>query len=211
MTRTACYIDGFNLYHAIEALEKPHLKWLNLHGLATSFLRRGDHLEQVVYFTAIMVWNQEKSRRHREYISALRAVGVEVILSKFQSSGKHCIRFDRYCSFREEKQTDVAFSSRILCDCLRDSVDRVVIVTADSDQVPTVAAIRGLIPKVQVSLACPPGRLRIARELGDVAHDFREISPGRLEQFLLPRNVRDARGRVAARCPALYNHPDPTS
>ena len=26
--RVACYIDGFNLYHAIDDLDKPHLKWL---------------------------------------------------------------------------------------------------------------------------------------------------------------------------------------
>ncbi len=28
MTRIIAYIDGFNLYHAIDSLGKPHLKWL---------------------------------------------------------------------------------------------------------------------------------------------------------------------------------------
>ena len=28
--RAAFYIDGFNLYHAIDRMGQPHLKWLNL-------------------------------------------------------------------------------------------------------------------------------------------------------------------------------------
>ena len=34
--RVACYVDGFNLYHAIDDLRKPHLKWVNLWALAES-------------------------------------------------------------------------------------------------------------------------------------------------------------------------------
>ena len=28
--RVSVYIDGFNLYHAIDALNENHLKWLDL-------------------------------------------------------------------------------------------------------------------------------------------------------------------------------------
>jgi hypothetical protein len=31
--RAAFYFDGFNLYHALDALRQAHLKWLSLHGL----------------------------------------------------------------------------------------------------------------------------------------------------------------------------------
>ena len=48
--RTACYIDGFNLYHAVEALGDPTLKWTNLAGLARSYMREGDHLVRTVFF-----------------------------------------------------------------------------------------------------------------------------------------------------------------
>ena len=34
MTRVACYVDGFNLYHAINDLNKPHLKWLDIRAVA---------------------------------------------------------------------------------------------------------------------------------------------------------------------------------
>src|SRR5829696_9188995 len=39
MSKVACYIDGFNLYHSIDELRKPHLKWVNLWALAESFVR----------------------------------------------------------------------------------------------------------------------------------------------------------------------------
>ena len=31
--RVVCFIDGFNLYHAIVRLGEPHLKWLDLRRL----------------------------------------------------------------------------------------------------------------------------------------------------------------------------------
>ncbi|MEI9904239.1 MAG: hypothetical protein WDN06_09830 [Asticcacaulis sp.] len=31
--RAAFYFDGFNLYHAVDAIKRPYLKWLNLKAL----------------------------------------------------------------------------------------------------------------------------------------------------------------------------------
>jgi hypothetical protein len=45
--RVACYIDGFNLYHAIDDLDKPHLKWLDVCALAKSLCRVGEDLVKV--------------------------------------------------------------------------------------------------------------------------------------------------------------------
>lgn len=206
---TSLYVDGFNLYHAIDALGVPHLKWVNLKALAATFLRPGDSIHEVVYFSALMTWDQGKQARHKEYIAALESVGVVPIMSAFQATTKHCQRHDRYCAFKEEKQTDVAFAVRVLADALSNGVERAILLTADSDQAPMVGAVRRFAPNVEVSLACPPGRLVIARALTGIVHDFREVRRGRIEQCLFPRNVRDAAGRVVARCPARYGHPRP--
>ncbi len=49
--RVRCYIDGFNLYHAIQDLGKPHLKWVDLMALGEVFLmRRSQRLDAVFYF-----------------------------------------------------------------------------------------------------------------------------------------------------------------
>ena len=39
MLRVTVYVDGFNLYHAIEALADPILKWTDLRSLAQSYLK----------------------------------------------------------------------------------------------------------------------------------------------------------------------------
>ncbi len=112
MATVAFYVDGFNLYHAINELDKPHLKWLSLADLANSFLSPGDTLSTVSYFTAYMHWDAEKSRRHREYVKALKATGVEVTESRFAKASTYCFRHAHYCKNYEEKQTDVAASPK---------------------------------------------------------------------------------------------------
>jgi hypothetical protein len=77
MARVSCYVDGFNLYHAIDELGRHELKWLNLRRVAQSVCGHGDELAGVSYFTAIQSFDQEKNARHREYIRALEANDVD--------------------------------------------------------------------------------------------------------------------------------------
>lgn len=202
MGRVACYIDGFNMYHALEALDKPRLKWLNLKKLSESFLRQGDELVAVCYFTAIHTFDAGKCQKHRRYIDALRAVGVEVVISKFQSVDKFCRKMERSCPFLEEKQTDVAFATRIVVDAMEHFMERAVIVTADCDHVPMVRTVADKRPTIELTLAPPPGRMAHARELGELIPDRREINTGRLEKCLFQRTVYKQDGKVAANCPA---------
>lgn len=204
MSQVACYVDGFNLYHAINELARPELKWLNLRALAASFLEKHDVLVSVVYFTALMKWDPGKIRRHRQYITALEASNVEVIESKFQKNNRFCKGFTRYCDFYDEKQTDVAFAVRVFRDIQLGIVDRAILVTADSDHVPLVSTVRDAFPLVSIDIAAPPKRMRRARELCNEASRFYEISEGRLRTCLLLRNVADAAGHVVASCPADY-------
>lgn len=204
---TAFYIDGFNLYHAIDALKKPHLKWLNLKQLAASFLRQGEQVHSVTYFTALMNHSPEKSQRHRRYLGCLEAYGVDVIQSKFLNSSKYCRRSDRYCDFYEEKQTDVSLAIRAVTDVVSDAITRVVIVTSDSDQVPVVRHIKAAHPSKLVAVVAPPGRRTVARELSQIADEFFEITEGRLAASLLPRKVVNAKGQTFS-MPAKYLPPE---
>jgi len=63
---------------------------------------------------------------------------------------------------------------------MHDRVDRGVLVTADSDQVPLVLAVKANFPEKRISLAAPPGPGDSARELGSVVHDRTPIHAGRL-------------------------------
>ena len=204
MKKTSFYIDGFNLYHAIDELGNEKLKWLNLNELAKTIIRRDEEIDSVNYFTSQMVWMKKKVQRHKEYLNALESVKVTCIISRFQTSRKYCKTNQTYCKFHEEKQTDVAFATKVITDAINKSIDRVVLITADSDQIPTIEVLRSLKPDLEVSIYTPPDRLNSARELNKHAHNFDEIKSGRLEKCLFPRNIKDKLGKVLAVAPKKY-------
>src|SRR5215217_4061939 len=105
------YVDGFNLYHAIEALDDHRLKWINLKELGRSFVKPGEELNRVIFFTAVLTWNKDKQQRHKIFIAAQKAIGVDVVESNFRKMSRHCRIMDRYCARHEEKQTDVAIAA----------------------------------------------------------------------------------------------------
>lgn len=202
--RTACYIDGFNLYHAIDALNDPSLKWTDLRSLAGSYVRDGDSLERVAFFTALNTWDAGKRGRHVNYINALEATGVDVIKSNFDRVNKWCYTHERWCKLREEKQTDVSIAIEMLSDCYSNAIERVLLITSDSDQVPAVKAIRARFESVVVLLVAPPKRLTVARELGKTCSGITELTAGKIRQHPMPIDVRDKRGRLVASRPAAY-------
>ena len=204
MQKVSFFIDGFNLYHAIDALDKDHLKWLDMHKLAKSFLRNGESIERVVYFTAYMQWNREKKQRHEKFIKGLVSAGVECEISKFSRTSRRCEVGNRNCKTYTEKQTDVSLAVRMLSSAITDGISRLVLVTSDSDQVPTIKAIKNLAPGVSITVAAPPNRNKQSRELRDAADQFAEITAGRLEQCLFPRNIIDGSGNLIAVSPSKY-------
>lgn len=202
--RTGFYFDGFNLYHAIDALGDDSLKWLNLKSLAESYLRADDVDVKVSFFTALNSWEPNKRKRHVAYVTALESFGVTVHLSSFDKVSKYCHRHDRWCQMREEKQTDVALGVAMFADCYQLGLERVVLFTADSDQIPSVRAIKQAFPDTELFLVAPPKRLSIARQLGETCDGIAELSAGRIRQHQLPDVIKDGRGRLIAQRPALY-------
>jgi len=202
--RVAAYIDGFNLYHAIERLEEPLLKWCNMWSLAESYVHGEDTLERVTFYTAYNTWDADKRRRHINYVNALESLGVRVVRSKFSRTQKKCARYDRNCKFFEEKQTDVAIATDMLSDCYEHAIERSLLLSADSDQIPAVQHILRRFPHNRIHMIAPPGRLSEARDLSAACSTFAELTPGRLRQHVLPHEIRDDRGRLVASCPARY-------
>jgi uncharacterized LabA/DUF88 family protein len=196
------YIDGFNLYHAIEKIGDPRLKWLNMLTLARGLVREGETFDRVHFFTAVWPFEMRKQKRHENYIAALEAYGVEVHRGKFSKPRRWCEKHERNCPFREEKQTDVAIAVQMLTDAADGVEQRQILVTADSDQIPTAKAL-SVIPQVSLTLAYPPGRSGEARELGNLVPDRLELAPQRLLTCLLPRTVR-LDGKVVATMPSVY-------
>ena len=204
MVKLKMYIDGFNLYHAIVALNQPSLKWLNPIKLAESFLNKGEELRGVHFFTSIATDDGAKYKRHMNYLRAIQGVGVITHEGNFIRVDRVCQKMARRCSFKEEKRTDVSIAVKMLADAYADAYDRLILVTADSDQVPTIEHLKERFPEKHVTVAVPPERLNIARELCAAADRHAELKASRLQACALPRNVYRGDGKFVATMPALY-------
>jgi uncharacterized LabA/DUF88 family protein len=207
MSRVGCYVDGFNLYHAVHDLRKPHLKWLDLWALAQSLCRPKEHLVKVAYFSAYATWLPGAYARHREYVKALRHIGVECHIARFSEKSARCHTCGATWKQHEEKETDVHFSLTLVEDAIDDVFDRAILISADSDLVPPVGVVRRRLPGKEVFVATPPGRHSYARELVKACNSSTSITQGRVARCLLPEMVIDAKGVVIARRPIDYDPP----
>lgn len=89
--RVICFVDGFNLYHAIDAIGKPYLKWLDLRLLIIHLTRsKSQIITQILFFSAHPTWKPDSYSRHRNYIAALLATGVTPIMGQFKNKPKQC-------------------------------------------------------------------------------------------------------------------------
>jgi hypothetical protein len=121
--RAAFYFDGFNLYHALDALRQQHLKWLSLRDLGNLLIpSRDEELCSVVYFTAYLTHRPDKLVRHRTYVAALEASGVECVLRRFKYSDVRCRNGGSDWRSYEEKET-ARFISRRFRTTSRKSAD----------------------------------------------------------------------------------------
>ncbi len=69
--RVVAYVDGFNMYHAIENHLPEHFKWLDYRKLVQSLLGPDEALKQVILFTAYPEWDSTKLARHKNYLKVL--------------------------------------------------------------------------------------------------------------------------------------------
>jgi hypothetical protein len=204
--RVACYIDGFNFYHSIHDLQKPHLKWVDLRALAESLCRNGEQLTKVAYFSAYATWMPDRYYRHRQYVAALQHNGVVCHIARFSEQTTSCRSCHATWKRHEEKETDVHFSLTFLEDAVDDVFDRAIIISADSDHVPAVRAVRRRYPNKQVFAATPPGRHHMAREMLRVCGSSTNITAGRIARCLLPATITTGQGKVITR-PSQYDPP----
>ena len=204
--RVISFIDGFNLYHAVAALGNSAFKWLDLRKLSQEFIHPiKEELVQVLYFSTIASHrNQAAQLRQRAYLRALELRGVKTILGQFKQKDRECSKcFARYTSY-EEKETDVNIALNLIDLAYQDAYDRAILVTNDSDQVPTIHRVLERFPNKKVTILIPPCT-RECNELIRTASAKAKITIEHLERSLLPEVVTDASGQVTVRWPKEYD------
>jgi len=154
-----CFVDGFNVYHALNADKKYwKYKWLNYRKLAQCFIPKSSVLNKVYYFTALTTWNQDKLKKHKLFIKALRNEGVEIVYGKFKKRDKYCPNCNTYFKTREEKKTDVNIAIKLFQDAMNDEFDTAIIISGDSDLIPSIEAIKSSFPSKEIGIVIPINR-----------------------------------------------------
>lgn len=208
--RVNCYIDGFNLYHAIDDLgpELNYFKWLDLWSLANAFVKTStEKLESVYYFSALAYWLKEPRQRHEEFIKANRHFGVAPILGHFKKKPGYCKSCGSKWTAHEEKQSDVNLAAYLIHHFHMDQFDKALVVTSDSDLCPAIQLILDSRTDKEILVLIPPNRYKITRELrGTVT--AQKIKQKHLKRNQLPGFIKNkiTDKIVASRPKEYYRH-----
>lgn len=159
MNKITVFIDGFNIYHALEANPSYHkYKWLNLEKLSSCFVGSKDTIAKIFYFTAYATWNLQKLSRHKIYVEALRLVNVDVVFGAFRRKDRLCRICNKQYPTFEEKRTDVNIAIKLFQTAISDLWDTALIISGDSDLIPAIQAIKATFPNKKLGVVIPIGR-----------------------------------------------------
>lgn len=204
--RAALYIDGFNLYHAIDDLNQNHLKWLDMQALGNLLIpSKTEVLSRVVWCTAVRTDDPPKMLRHREYIRALKGTGVICLEGHFAREDRWCKTCNGRWQAPVEKQGDVNLAIALIDDAHSDAFDHAYLITADSDQAATVQLFSSRFQKKKITTVSPPGRSHCKEILAITPHKI-ALTPSHIERCLFPKHVIVGGNHVATRN-AVYDPP----
>ena len=145
----------FFFHHAIKRLNEPHLKWVDLMRLMHRQISpKTETVQAVYYFSAYAYWLPDQKIRHEQYVAALNASGVQVVLGQFKDKHKHCHDCGTTWVQHEEKETDVNVALYVLNEAYRNTYDRAYIISRDSDLKPAVEMVKMQFPEKEIFISC---------------------------------------------------------
>ncbi|MBQ7584723.1 MAG: NYN domain-containing protein [Desulfovibrionaceae bacterium] len=187
---TSFLIDGFNFYHSIKHLE-PQYHWINYNAFCKHFLRKGDTLDSITYFTSIAYWIENAEKRHRTFIDANELMGVKVVWGKFKEKSYSCPFCKKKFLMHEEKATDVNIALYAYRMASR-GIEQIYLVTGDTDMVPCINLIKEDFPNVKVGVIFPLGRKN--KELAHAACSYHKTTINCLNNCMLPFELTKGNG-----------------
>lgn len=205
--RAGFYVDGFNLYHAIDDLGKPYLKWLSLRRLANRIARQfKTEVAEIVFCTALFKSDFAKLKRHETYIAALKAEGVVVRMGHITQEPMSCRSCSRQWDQPREKETDINVALSLYTALSRDIVDVAFLITADTDQAATLKFVAEFCPGKRIIVLTPPGRHE-STHLKNGAFKSIKLSETDLDLSVFPAMIKPDQGRLITR-PPQYEPPE---
>lgn len=211
--RVICYVDGFNLYHAIDEMTAilgtpcNHLKWLDLWKLTEQFTDPKAHqIEAIHWFSAIKDGDTGRMGRHQMFCDAMQATGVTIHMAHFKKKTVRCKKCRRIFTGFEEKESDVNLAVQLVADAYENRFDNAFVISRDSDLTSPLRFVRSRFPQKKLKVIAPPERMH-SKELWAIATHRASITRTHLERCLLPQRLYDASGAVLASRDPSYDPP----
>jgi uncharacterized LabA/DUF88 family protein len=210
--RASLYVDGFNLYHAIDDLNDNRLKWLSLQQLGNRIIwQNTETLSQVVYFSAyahhLSAQDPSIVARHRQYVRALESTDVKVVLGNFKRKPRVCRSCNARWDSHEEKETDVNIAVHLVADAFRDLFDVAYVLPADTDLVPAMQCVRSVSDTSgktkQVVAIFPPMQNRNVQALVQNSDRQIRLNQNHISQSRFPDDISLPDGTIL-HCPMQY-------
>lgn len=197
MVRVIAYIDGLNLYFGLREKGWKRFYWLNVQKMVLGMLKPDQELVKTKYFSSVVKEPEDKRRRQQAFLEALGTLqGIEFQYGHFLSDEISCWNCGRRYQARHEKQTDVNISVAMLVDAYENRFDHALLVSADSDLVGPIRAVKAIFPEKRVTVAFPPARF--SKELAKVT-SYTHIGRDVLAKSLFPDKLPKADGYVLVR------------
>ena len=133
------------------------------------------------------------SKRHQEYINALKYHGVDVFEGHFIFEDVDCRGCKRVWEKPSEKESDVNLAIELISDGHMDVYDHAYLVTADSDQGATARMFKGKFANKRLYTAIPPGQAFSKSILTYTPYKI-EIKREHIEDCLLAPIMIDSQG-----------------
>jgi len=203
VNRVIAYVDGFNLYYGLRSKHWRWFYWLNIQSMVQRLLKPDQTLTVTKYFTSIVDSPPVKHQRQNEFLEVLRTLtDFKIYYGHYLSDTVTCVNCGYSYQAFHEKMTDVNIAVELMSDAYQDTFDIALLVSADSDLVGPIQAMRQLFSRKRVLVAFPPARYSNA--LKRVAHGYLNVSRNILYQSVFPDQVVAASGHILQR-PATWH------
>jgi len=136
--RVIVYVDGFNFYYGLRNNSWRRYYWLDMVSLFERFIRDDQELVKVKYFSAKPNDINKSLRQNAFFQANQNNPKFELFLGKYLHKTITCRNCGYTINTYEEKESDVRIATQIVADALKDNCDISIIVSADSDMVPSI-------------------------------------------------------------------------
>lgn len=198
MARVSFFIDGFNVYHSLKSKHKYHkYLWLDYRKFLKKFVRKGDKLADIFYFSAYAHWIPNRVKRHKMLVDIWKSTGIIPVMGDFKEKDRFCKNCKTYFKSHEEKQTDVNIAINIVKEAYEKSYDTAILVTNDTDLIPAIRMLKNAFPQKRIGILFPIDRW--SSELSQECHFWRKTYKKHLSKSQFPDTVTLPSGIVFQR------------